>query len=167
MSIHKGDLQRLGTADFNRDLKRLRLALGQVGTPAVMRLGYWYVPLTEWWSAGNFDGDAFSSVGTPTLIDVSSEYASAPDNTCHIRAYAIRLTVRDSDTWGNGEYWFGVGPDSGTYQNEVIAFCHGGDLRVANNGIVTANSDGDFYYECSASGAGTLDVWLRIIGYFL
>lgn len=43
----------------------------------------------------------------------------------------------------------------------------GADVMVENCGIVTCDANGDFYYTINASGAGTTDVWLTILGYFI
>ena len=43
----------------------------------------------------------------------------------------------------------------------------GADVMVENCGIVTCDANGDFYYTINASGAGTTDVWLSIIGYYI
>lgn len=59
-----------------------------------------------------------------------------------------------------------VGPSS-TWYNQVICRSHGLDLWADVTAVCSCDANGDIYYRINASGAGTLDVYLRIWGYFI
>jgi len=41
------------------------------------------------------------------------------------------------------------------------------DAYGADTGIVPCDANGDVYYKITASGPGAMDVWIRILGYWL
>lgn len=123
---------------------------------------YGYHPLVTPLTSSSFDGDAFSTTAK-TLMDLSALFG-APAG---IKAVRIRLIARDSAAWGTAGLSFGLSSStsSGTVHLQVNPA--GGDVWDENQGVVTCNADGDIYYSCTASGAGTMDVIIQILGYWL
>lgn len=125
--------------------------------------GYIYIPLATPLTSTSWDGDARSTTAT-TKID-TSEVFGAPAG---IKAAVVRLIARDS----------GAHPQTGLHVtlstgSDMLTTAQmsvrppGADVIVENCGIVTCDVNGDFYYTVNASGAGTTDVWLSIIGYYI
>ncbi len=125
--------------------------------------GYIYVPLATPLTSTSFDGDAFSDTAA-TKID-TSEVFDAPAG---IKAAVVRLIARDS----------GAHPQTGLHvtlssSSKMLATPQlsvrppGADILSENCGIVNCDANGDFYYTIKASGAGTTDIWLSIVGYFI
>jgi len=155
--ISVGDNTRnpgIGDVDYTGDLTTYK--------DSSWRTGYIYVPLTTPWTGTSFDGDYFSTVGSSTSIDVSSEFG-VPASAAAIVA---SIVVQDSGTWGGGEYTFWLGPTS-TYYYALGAVCYGGGYKARNQGIVPIDASGNIYYRCSASGSNTMQAWIRIWGYFI
>jgi hypothetical protein len=123
---------------------------------------YWFVPLDTPLTSTSFDGDAFSTVGTSTLIDLSAVFGVPAG----VKAVLADVSIRDSAAWGAGEYRLDLGPSS-TYYYAFRAACYGGDLLGRGQGVVPCDANGDVYYQTAASGAGTLDVTVRIWGYWI
>jgi hypothetical protein len=123
---------------------------------------YTFVPLDTPLTSTSFDGDAFSTVGTSTLIDLSAVFGVPAG----VKAVLADVAIRDSAAWGAGEYRLDLGPSS-TYYYAFRAACYGGDLLGRGQGVVPCDANGDVYYRAEASGAGTLDVTVRIWGYWI
>jgi hypothetical protein len=123
---------------------------------------YTFVPLDTPLTSTSFDGDAFSTVGTSTLIDLSAVFGVPAG----VKAVLADVSIRDSAAWGAGEYRLDLGPSS-TYYYAFRAACYGGDLLGRGQGVVPCDANGDVYYRTAASGAGTLDVTVRIWGYWI
>jgi hypothetical protein len=123
---------------------------------------YVFVPLDTPLTSTSFDGDAFSTVGTSTLIDLSAAFGVPAG----VKAVLADVAIRDSAAWGAGEYRLDLGPSS-TYYYAFRAACYGGDLLGRGQGVVPCDANGDVYYRTEASGAGTLDVTVRIWGYWI
>ena len=121
-----------------------------------------FVPLTTPLTSTSWDGDAYSTNLTATKIDLSDVF----DVPAGVKAIAVRLTARDSATFGTDGLYLNIGPDS-TYNYAVSCAAFGGDVRNSVNGICPCNDDGDIYYRINASGTGTLDAWIEIWGYWL
>jgi hypothetical protein len=130
----------------------------------VERLQRWesgkFIALTTPLTSTSWDGDARSTVGTSTLIDLS-EVFGVPAG---VKAVLIRITIKETGTPGN--YYFFCGPASGYW------YCHGVFAQVANvenssTGITNCDENGDIYYRIAASGANTMAVNLQIWGYWL
>jgi hypothetical protein len=76
--------------------------------------------------------------------------------------------ARDSAASG-AEATIGISPttDAGAY---VVALELQGvpnDVFRSETGVCPCNADGDIYYQVVATGAGTLDAFLQIWGYWL
>jgi len=121
-----------------------------------------FYPITTPLTSTSWDGDAYSTNLTATKIDLSDVF----DVPAGVKAIAVRLTARDSATFGTDGLYLNIGPDS-TYNYAVNCVAFGGDVRNSVNGICPCNDDGDIYYRINASGTGTLDAWIEIWGYWL
>ncbi|GAJ18058.1 unnamed protein product, partial [marine sediment metagenome] len=44
---------------------------------------------------------------------------------------------------------------------------HPSEIRFGGNGWVCCDSNGDFWFNCSATGVDTLNAWMYIYGYVL
>jgi len=111
-----------------------------------------------------WDGDARSTTAK-TLIDLSSVFG-APAG---IKAVLMRISGRDSASYTDSSAWIGFGPDNVDYKVAILVRPSGivNDNLTEGQGIVPCDANGDIYYQCGASGAGTLDVWLDIWGYYV
>jgi hypothetical protein len=124
-----------------------------------------FTPLTVPLTSISFDGDAFSDVGTPTLIDLSAAFG-APAG---IKAALLRVQARDSASATVSGLHFSVLPST-----NADAWCvsarpspAANDTWVSDTGICPCDTNGDIYYICDASGTGTLDVVIIILGYWI
>ena len=118
--------------------------------------------LTSPLTSTDFDGDAFSTTAK-TLIDLSDKF-SLPAGVSAVLAY---LYASDSGS-GGGVAWAGLGPSANP---SYALFNHlqgapNGAPRVVT-GVVPCDANGDIYFECVATGVGTLNVVLFIWGYWL
>jgi len=149
-----GNIRAKQDLEYDGDLRPYR--------NSTLYTGYTYVPLDSVATGANFAGDSFSDVTTSTLIDLSSEFGLPAG----IKAIVARLSIRDSGTWGSNDLWFGMGPSATEFQ-DLKTYCYGGNLFNAVTGIARCDANGDVYYQCDASGTDTLEVWIRIYGYFI
>lgn len=120
--------------------------------------------LTSPLTSTSWDGDARSSTGK-TVIDLSSVF-SVPAG---VKAILARLYGRDSGSATSTSVYFGLSPNN-TGASIALAIRPTGvyaDAPVENTGWCPCNSDGDVYFQCAASGTGTLDIWIEIWGYCL
>ena len=122
---------------------------------------YLATPLTS----TDWDGDARSTTAK-TLIDLSVVFAGIPAG---IKAVLVGVTLRDSGSAAStGGCFLILSPNSTA--NIGQTFRASGLANDANGGgsaIIPCDSNGDIYFQCNASGAGTLDVWIEIHGYAL
>jgi hypothetical protein len=139
------------------DITRLQNPVSQrtkpISTPGWTMLT---VPLTS----TDWDGDSYSDVAVTTL-DLSTVFG-APAG---VKAVLLEVLVRDSAAAEN-TWFFSCGPSS-TWAHEFV--CHAGanDVYRYYTTWVPCDSNGDFYYNIDASGTGTLDIYLRIYGYYI
>lgn len=120
--------------------------------------------LTEPYTNTTFDGDSFSTVAAHTKIENTSWSTTIPTNA---KAIALNITIRDSGSAAATLIQFELFSTS-TATNAALPAHAGGktnDAFAANAGVVPC-TDGDMWYKCTASGANTLDVWLRVVGYW-
>ena len=125
-------------------------------------MGYTFQPLTAPLTSTSWDGDAFSTTAK-TLIDLSAVF-SAPAG---IKAILINLNARDSGS-AAGSASLRVSPNSTAGQAPVVLTLDGfpNDTYVNESGVCPCDSNGDIYYQITATGAGTMDVTLQIWGYW-
>lgn len=119
---------------------------------------YLDAPLTS----ASWDGDPRSTTAK-TVIDLSAVFG-VPANA---KAILARVAVRDSGSAG-GLAEFILGPNN-TADLGMYVSCSGLTNDAISNGCLTVlcDANGDVYYQAIATGAGTLDVWLQIWGYWL
>ena len=127
-----------------------------------------FIALTTPLTSTAWDGDAYSSNGGKTLIDLSAVF-DVPDG---VKAVLLECAINDSgsltySTYGgawiifsgqNDESWGGQGINLEKEPNDAHRNAHM---------VVACNSDGDIYYRINASGTGTMDVTLKVWGYWL
>lgn len=117
--------------------------------------------MAEALSSTSWDGDARSTTAK-TVIDMSAVFGIPAG----VRAVLVLVSVRDSASAAN-DCALVLGPtadaDTGIYFD-----CSGqaDDSWDRGMAIIPCNADGDIYYQVVASGAGTLDAWLQIWGYW-
>ena len=139
-----------------RDLKDIAARLGRLESRSrPLR----FVPLTTPLTSTSWDGDARSTAAA-TLIDLSSVFGVPAG----VKAVLIRLVCRDSAAWGTGNLYLSVSPADGSYV--VTARPYGGDVSAEITGVCPCDANGDIYYMINASGAGTMDCWIQIWGYW-
>lgn len=148
----------LGNKTIERDAERLAVLLA--GMPGVKQ----FYPLASPWTSTAWDGDSFSTVGTATQLNISG-FSGAPADTSHIRAVLLYVSLKDSAAWGTSGLAFSCGPSASMWFM-FESLCYGGDVLSVASGIVNTDANGDVWYKIAASGASTMDIWLRIWGYW-
>ena len=118
--------------------------------------------LTTPLTSTSWDGDSFSSTTANTKIDLSDVFGVPAG----VKAVLVNIALRDSGSAAN-ECFISLSPSSSV--SGLTARCSG----IANDKFVNAcltvpcDTNGDIYYAISASGTGTMDVYLLIWGYWL
>ena len=110
-----------------------------------------------------WDGDSYST--TPkTKIDLSSVF-SAPAG---IKAVLLEAAARDSGSAGK-ETLIRFSPNDTANSSAMECYLTGraNDQFNVSSGICPCDANGDIYYQITASGANSMDVYLRIWGYWL
>lgn len=132
----------------------------------VLRLetqGLRFVPLTTPKTSTSWDGDSYSTTAW-TLLDLSAVF-SVPAN---IKAVLLRARVNDSGSAGAAaRIAFGTAGSDATTVGVVS--CEGlpNDTWAFGTFEVPCQVDGDIYYTIVATGASTLDVDIKIWGYWI
>jgi hypothetical protein len=144
---------------LKREVERLKRVEYPTGRPVFLAS-----PLTS----TSWDGDAYSSTSGKVLIDLSTVFGVPAG----VKAVILECAINDSgsltySTYGgawilfsgqNTELWGGQGINLEKEPNDAHRNAHM---------IVACNSDGDIYYRINASGTGTMDVILKVWGYWL
>lgn len=124
-------------------------------------LAGWYF-LTSQLTSTAWDGDAFSTT-SKTLIDLSTVFG-APAG---IKAVLCNVAIKDSASAAN-DCFLCLSPNASALSGPKVA-CSG--LANSKYGygevVVPCNANGDIYYQVSASGSGTANIYLEIWGYWL
>lgn len=110
----------------------------------------------------SWDGDAHSTTAK-TLIDLSAVFGVPAG----VKAVNVTVAIRDSGSAAN-ECWLVLSPNNTA--GDIAQFgCSGlaNDMYARGTAWVACNTDGDIYYQIQASGAGTMDVWIKVNGYKL
>ena len=126
-----------------------------LGTPVFLT-----TPLTS----TSWDGDARSTTAK-TLIDLSAVF-SVPAG---VRAVIIKIECQDSGA-ESGVASFRVSPNNLDGKAPLfvqLSYTTANDVPLSSTGICPCDANGDIYYQIAASGAGTLDAWIEIWGYWL
>jgi hypothetical protein len=149
----------------NTNVKYKGVLLYEDGTGGATDV-YGFHPLTAPLTSTAWDGDARSTTGK-TLIDLSAVFG-APAG---IKAVKVRFAVRDSGS-ESGAIGTGYGilsPNNVAYSGfglEVSGIAKDDYWRSAI-WDVPCDANGDIYFQCNATGSGTMDVILEIWGYWI
>lgn len=121
-----------------------------------------FVPLASALTSTSWDGDSYSTT-SKTLIDMSSVF-SAPAG---VKAFLMYVQIRDSGS-SSGNAWIILSPNN-TAGSGPALHCAGltNDAYSSGQMIVSCDANGDIYYQTLATGTNTLDVILRVLGYWL
>jgi hypothetical protein len=114
-------------------------------------------------TSATWDGDSYSTAAK-TLIDLSAEFGVPAG----VKAVKVRLWARDSGSLANNVY-FAISPNdtSGSFVEALRLWGVSDDLYREICLDCPCDANGDIYYQCAASGAGTLDVNIQIWGYYV
>ena len=119
--------------------------------------------LTTPLSSTDWDGDARSTTAK-TLIDLSTVFGLPAG----VKAILVDLRGNDSGSAaGNCLIGLSHGSSAGSYSLVCTPYGLPNDAIRYENGIVPCDANGDIYYQCIATGVGTLDVTMYIRGYWL
>lgn len=142
-----------------RDIERLRRDVERLKTRAAPTWVYLASPL----NSGDWNGNAYSTA-SKTLIDLSAVFA-VPDG---IRAILCSVYVRDSASAGINVLGIYLAPNS-IASSGVFVGCGGfpNDYWNYNQCVIPCDANGDIYYQTIASGASTLDIYIKIWGYMI
>jgi len=110
----------------------------------------------------SWDGDSYSTTAK-TLIDLSVVFG-APAG---IKAVLAKIAIRDSGSAAASCLFQLSGVSSGTNYSLTVQASPINDRYAYFNGIVPCDANGDIYYMATASGSGTMDIFLEIRGYWL
>lgn len=109
-----------------------------------------------------WDGDSFSTTAK-TLIDMSTEFGVPAG----VKAVRLKIAIRDSGSASSTPRFQLSGiPTGDSYSFSLIA-SEINDRLVYAAPVVPCDNNGDLYYEITASGAGTMDVYMTVWGYWL
>ena len=134
----------------------------KINAMRTIEVGWHPVSLTTPLTSTSWDGDSFSTTAK-TLIDLSAVFGVPAG----VKAVLIRARARDSAS-ASGDYWVGLSPNSVALSLAIDVKCADVNDRLgAAQGVVPCDSNGDIYYQISASGASTMDVWIEIWGYLI
>lgn len=110
-----------------------------------------------------WDGDSFSTTAK-TKIDLSVVFG-VPDG---VKAVLIIMGARDTGSLA-GNCYFAVSPNDTASSWAALLKLNGvpDNTQFRQTNIVPCDANGDLYYQCAATGTGTLNLWLEIFGYWL
>ena len=122
--------------------------------------------LTTPLTSTSWDGDSYSTTAK-TLIDLS-EVFGVP---ARIKAVLLECAINDSgsltySTYGGAWIVFS-GQNDESLGPGINLEKEPNDAHRNAHMIVACNPDGDIYYRINASGTGTMDVVLKVWGYWL
>jgi hypothetical protein len=119
--------------------------------------------LTSPLTSADWDGNARSTTAK-TLIDLSVVFG-APAG---ISAINLQILARDSGS-AAGQAFFIVAPTADSYASAGGIWLQGvtNDKYREMNVICPCTMDGDIYYQCEATSTDSLNVTLKIWGYWL
>jgi hypothetical protein len=122
-----------------------------------------FVPLTTPLTSTSWDGDSFSTT-TKTKIDLSSVFGVPAG----VKMVKVKLSARDSGS-ASHEVYFQLSPNDTHLPNAVLLFLSGtpNNKFRSVSGDCPCDKNGDIYYEISASGTDTMDVYMEIWGYWI
>lgn len=109
----------------------------------------------------SWDGDARSTTAK-TKIDLSAVF-SIPD---YVKAVYVRALIQDSGA-SSADCSLLLAPIDTSAVGVGVRCLPADDRYNEASLIVPCDSNGDIYYQISASGSGTMDVHLQIWGYVI
>ncbi len=121
-----------------------------------------FIPLTTPLISASWTLSAYSSNDPATQLDLSAVFGVLPG----IKAILFECEVKDSAAWGTTNLWFRCGP-SAIYYYATGLQAFGDDVASRGSIISPCDANGDVWYRVNASGASTLDVTLRVWGYWI
>jgi hypothetical protein len=123
-----------------------------------------YHPLTTPLTSTAWDGDSYSTTAK-TLIDLSAVFGVPAG----VRAVLVRLLGRDSDSAANlSGCLLMVSPNNTAYVGLGVRVAGITNDAIGENTVICpCDANGDIYYQIAATGAGTLDAWIEIWGYWI
>jgi len=126
------------------------------------RVGRLYVPLTSMIPSANYYWGGTVSGTSGVYRTVSTEWPGIPAN---VAAAVFRIHARDSATHPLTDEYFQLGPANAANQYDHLSVHPpGSNMFASAQGIVTVTSN-TVYLKWST--AGTMYVWLSIVGYFI
>jgi hypothetical protein len=121
---------------------------------------HWHF-LTSPLTSTAWDGDAYSTTAK-TLIDLSAVFGVPAG----VRAVLVRVIARDSASAANNALEFRLSPaGDATVFISVRPSGLPNDYWAEQTAICPCDANGDIYYSVAASGAGTMDVYIQILGW--
>ena len=122
-----------------------------------------FIPLTTPLTSTSWDGDSFSTTAK-TKIDLSAVFG-APAG---IKAVLLEVAARDSGSAGvETRIRFSPNDTANSSAMECYLTGRANDQYNVSSGICPCNANGDIYYQITASDTNSMDVYLRIWGYWL
>ena len=148
--------------DLIRRLTRLEKRVDDLARPEI---GPTPIFVPEAYTNTDFDGDSFSTVAAHTKIENTSWSTTIPSDA---RGLLIRIQAADSGSAGNTNINFRLYATAGAGLAAARVDLDGvPNDSLVNQTVLIPCTDGDVWYRCTASGAGTMDVWLRVFGYWV
>lgn len=108
----------------------------------------------------DFDGDAYSTLSDPIRIDVTD--FEVPRTA---KALMVKLLCRDSASSSTSGLIVSISPNDTYVFRAVRPSGLPNDYMAENTGVCPTDGQGGFYLNCTASGSGTLDIWVQVWGY--
>ena len=137
----------------------IALAFRRAVEAVVRRMG-WPEFLRVALTSTSWDGAAYSTTSA-TLIDLNSVFG-VPRG---VKAVLAGIAIRDSGSLTSRVY-AQLGPANGQWALAPETSGLPIDSIRELLGIVPCDSDGNIYYSVTASGVGTMDIWIKIWGYW-
>jgi len=139
------------------ELDAIKARLDRLETHEAPQWHYLTTPLTS----TSWDGDAYSTTAK-TKIDLSAVFGVPAG----VKAVLVHVVIRDEGSAANDCY-INLAPNDTAGQG-LGTDCSGqaNDSWERVTFDCPCDANGDIYYEISASGAGTMDVYLQIWGYY-
>jgi hypothetical protein len=110
----------------------------------------------------SWDGDAYSTTAK-TLIDLSAVFGVPAG----AKAVLVKLEINDSGSAAT-DTWICLSPNDSANNGLFFSPMPVNDRKARYGGVcIPCNTDGDIYYQISASGSSTMDVVIQIWGYEL
>jgi len=121
-----------------------------------------FIALTAPLTSTSWDGDSFSTTAK-TKIDLSAVFGVPAG----VKAVLVKTSIRDSASASSACLFQLSGISTGTKYSLTTLASPVNDRNGYSQGIVPCDANGDIYYQITASGTGTMDIYLEIWGYWL